>query len=94
MPAKRRKAKRREVVTSATYAYTAVFEPAEEGGFVVHVPALPGLWTEGDTLEEARTMAADAIRCYIEGCLQDGVEIPVERDDALHTRIAVNIARR
>lgn len=36
------------------YSYTVLFEPAEEGGFVVTCPALPGLVTEGDTLEEAR----------------------------------------
>ena len=44
------------------YRYTVLFEPAEEGGYVVTCPALPGLVTEGDTLEEARAMAADAIR--------------------------------
>jgi hypothetical protein len=32
--------------------YTAVFEPAPEGGFTVTVPALPGLVTEGDTIEK------------------------------------------
>jgi predicted RNase H-like HicB family nuclease len=48
----------------AEYQYTAVFEPAPEGGFVVTVPALPGLVTEGDTMEEARAMVRDAIRGY------------------------------
>lgn len=33
----------------AEYRYTVLFEPAEEGGFVVTCPALPGLVTEGDT---------------------------------------------
>jgi antitoxin HicB len=37
--------------------YTVLFEPAEEGGYVVTCPALPGLVTEGDTLAEARIMA-------------------------------------
>ncbi len=41
--------------------YTVLFDPAEEGGYVVTVPALPGLVTQGDTLEEAREMAKDAI---------------------------------
>ena len=50
----------------AEYSYTVLFEPAEEGGFVVTCPSLPGLVTEGDTLEEARRMAEDAIRAYIE----------------------------
>ncbi|PON10994.1 pilus assembly protein HicB, partial [Candidatus Entotheonella serta] len=34
-----------------TYRYTVIFEEAEEGGYVVTYPALPGLVTEGDTLE-------------------------------------------
>ncbi len=62
----------KEPVTTKEYTYTAVFEPAEEGGFVVTFPALPRLATEGDTLEEARAMAADAILCHIEGLQKDG----------------------
>ena len=64
--AKTTKAKRTTTVRGTQYEYTVVFEPAEEGGYVVTVPALPGLHTEGDTFEEAQAMAADAIRCYIE----------------------------
>jgi antitoxin HicB len=43
-----------------------LFEPAEEGGYVVTCPALPGLVTEGDTYEEAHERAVEAI----EGCLE------------------------
>jgi predicted RNase H-like HicB family nuclease len=64
--------KRTATVRGAQYEYTVIFEPAEEGGYIVTVPALPGLHTEGDTFEEARAMAEDAIRCYIEGCILDG----------------------
>jgi predicted RNase H-like HicB family nuclease len=67
---------RRETITAKEYRYTAVFEPAEEGGYVVTVPALPGVVTEGDSLEEARAMAADAIRCYLESLQKDGLPIP------------------
>ncbi|MCU0245030.1 MAG: type II toxin-antitoxin system HicB family antitoxin [Bryobacter sp.] len=58
------------------YRYTVVFEPAEEGGYVVTCPALPGLVTEGDTLAEARRMAEDAIRGYLEALRKDGAPIP------------------
>ncbi len=53
-------------ITQSVLRYTALFEPAEEGGYVVTVPKLPGLVTEGDTLEEAIAMAKDAIKGYIE----------------------------
>ncbi|HXQ20376.1 MAG TPA: type II toxin-antitoxin system HicB family antitoxin [Candidatus Acidoferrales bacterium] len=46
------KAKRTTTVRGTQYEYTVVFEPAEEGGYVVTVPALPGLHTEGGTFEE------------------------------------------
>jgi predicted RNase H-like HicB family nuclease len=46
--------------------YQVVLTPDETGGFVVTCPSLPGLVTEGDTLEEAREMATDAIRGYLE----------------------------
>jgi antitoxin HicB len=63
----------------AEYSFTVLFEPAEEGGFVVRCPALPGLVTEGDTLEEARAMAEDAIRGYIESLRKDHLPVPPDR---------------
>ncbi|WP_321818326.1 MULTISPECIES: type II toxin-antitoxin system HicB family antitoxin [unclassified Paraburkholderia] len=41
--------------------YPARFEPAEEGGFVVTFRDVPEAITQGDTIEEARAMAADAL---------------------------------
>ena len=52
--------------------FDVVFEPDRaDGGYVVTVPKLPGLVTQGDTLAEARNMAKDAIRCYLEGLIKD-----------------------
>lgn len=42
-----------------------VFEPSEEGGYTVYVPALPGCSSEGDTLEEARENIREAIALYL-----------------------------
>ena len=86
------KAQRTATLHGAPYEYTVVFEPAEEGGYVVTVPALPGLHTEGDTFEEAQAMAADAIRCYIQGCILDGEEVPVEHGHAITQRIPVQLS--
>ena len=58
------------------FAFTAVFEPAEEGGYVVSFPGIPDLMTEGETLDEARQMAADCLRCYLEALQKDGAELP------------------
>jgi len=64
--------------TENVYSYTAIFYPAEEGGYTVTVPALPGCISEGDTLEEARWMIQDAIQGYLEVLIKDGEEIPIE----------------
>ena len=65
-PDKRELHEKPKRIGMAEYSYNVLFEPAEEGGFVVTRPALPGLVTEGDTLEEARAMAQDAILAYLE----------------------------
>jgi predicted RNase H-like HicB family nuclease len=64
------------------YEYTAFFEANEHGGYTVTVPSLPGLVTEGRDLNDARDMAKDAIRCYIEGLKKAKQAIPVEMETA------------
>ena len=72
------------------YNYTVIFEPVEEGGYDVIVPAIPEICTSGATIEEAREMAEDAIRCYIESALEDNEPIPQDKEPSLE-RIAVKI---
>jgi predicted RNase H-like HicB family nuclease len=60
------------------YQFTIIIERQPEGEYLVAVPALPGCYTEGRTLEEAREMAADAIRAYCASLLKHGEPIPVE----------------
>lgn len=70
--------------------YKVIMTPDETGGYVVTCPALPGLVTEGDTLEEAREMAADAIRGYLEVLTSDGEPIPT--DNSITEEIEVEVA--
>jgi predicted RNase H-like HicB family nuclease len=46
--------------------FTAVFEPAEEGGYTALVEELPGAISQGDTLDEARKNLQDAIKLILE----------------------------
>jgi predicted RNase H-like HicB family nuclease len=46
--------------------YNVIFRPEPEGGYTVMVPALPGCVTYGRNLKEARLMATDAVRGYLE----------------------------
>ena len=72
----------KEAITGEAYTYTILIERAEEGGYVVTVPRLPGCVTQGETLEEARAMAADAIEGYLESLCAHGDPIPPSE---LHT---------
>jgi predicted RNase H-like HicB family nuclease len=49
-----------------------VFEPQEEGGYHVYAPDLPGLHTQGDSLEEATDNAREALGLYVEGLREAG----------------------
>ena len=71
--------------------YTVIFEPAEEGGFIVHVPALSGCHTQGETLDEAYEMAQDAILAYIKVLQELKEEIPQEKEASIVARIPVKI---
>lgn len=44
---------------------TAIFEAAEEGGFVGYVAELPGANTQGETLEEVRENLSEAIELIL-----------------------------
>lgn len=70
------------------YRFTVIFEPLPEGGYNVVVPAIPEICTFGETLEEARTMAKDAIRCFIESAQKTGERIPQDLEPATE-RLAV-----
>jgi antitoxin HicB len=73
------------------YGYTTLFEPLPDGGFNVLVPAIPEICTFGETLEEAREMARDAIRCYLESALKTGEPIPGDVAEITTERVAVTI---
>ena len=62
------------------YTYTILLEPdPETGSLTVTVPALPGIVTQGDTLEEAIAMAKDAIQLHVEALIAHGEPVPEER---------------
>jgi antitoxin HicB len=73
------------------YKYTVLFEPLPEGGVQVHIPALPEIVTYGRTLEEAREMAQDAIRCVLESMLKTGEPIPEDVEPSTE-RLVVSVA--
>ncbi len=45
---------------------TAVFEPAADGGYVCWLEEMPGVQSQGGSLEEARTNLLDALKLAVE----------------------------
>ena len=81
-----------EDVVSKQYRYTVIFEPLPEGGFDVVFPAIPEICTFGQTLEEARDMAVDALSCYLQSALKNG-ETPPEnlKQQPVKEEVAVTV---
>ena len=75
----------------AEYSYTVLFERVPEGGYQVFVPALPEIVTYGSTLDEAREMAQDAIRCVLESMRKHHEPIPSDIEPS-REKIAVTIS--
>lgn len=62
--------------------YPACFYPCEEkpGAYTVVVPDLPGCISEGDSLEDAMAMAADAAAGWIKDEMEEGKTVPAPSD--------------
>jgi len=52
---------------------TAIYEKAEEGGYIGYVAELPGANTQGETLEETRKNLKEAATLLLE-CYRDEAE--------------------
>lgn len=57
--------------------YPAVFHIAEEGGFWITFPDLPECMTQGDDMEEAYSMAVDALGLCLADMEKNHVAFPV-----------------
>ncbi len=79
----------RRGITMRVLNYRVILEPAEEGGFTVTVPSLPGCISEGDTKEEALENIKDAIKGYLKVCKKYGDPIP--KSDVLEEVVRVAI---
>ena len=62
-----------------TRTYTVVLENESVGGYSVYVPAIPGCFTEGDTIADSLAMAREAIELMLECALDHGEPIPPDK---------------
>lgn len=62
-----------------TWSYPALFEHHGADGYVVRFPDFPEAVTGGDTLEESRALAADALDLVVRDYLTRGAPVPEPR---------------
>ena len=71
--------------------YTILIHQAEEGGFWSEVPALPGCYSQGETIDETMQSTKEAIEAYLLVLKEDQVSAPVE-ESLFIGRVRVEVA--
>jgi antitoxin HicB len=61
--------------------YPITLHPSPEGGYAVEIEDLPGCISQGETVEEATKMIEEARCLWLESAYEDGLDIPVPRDE-------------
>ncbi|MBJ7579449.1 type II toxin-antitoxin system HicB family antitoxin [Devosia sp. MC532] len=57
-------------------SYIGLIHRDEESDFGVSFPDFPGVITAGETLDEARALAEEALSFHVEGIVADGEAVP------------------
>lgn len=73
------------------HSYSIQIEPVKEGGFWSRVPALPGCFSQGETVEKTLENTKEAIALYLEGLTADKEDIPEESAQTLNVRVLVSV---
>ena len=73
-----------------SFTFQIVFRPEPEGGYTVIVPSLPGCITYGETLDEAKAMAQEAIGLFIEVLRERNEEI-IDDTHTFDTRLHISV---
>ena len=68
--------------------YTVLVHAAEEGGYWTEVPALPGCYSQGETVEEALANTREAIALHITALREEGQDVGGD-DGLLIGRVSV-----
>ena len=61
---------------SSMCRFYSIIHEEPEGGYSAEVPALPGCYTDGDTIEEVKANLREAIQLYLEVSEGDRENLP------------------
>ncbi len=68
--------------------YTVIVHPDATGGYWTEVPALDGIGSQGETVDEALSMTRDAILLWIESLKERGQPIPDDKGLVMKVGVA------
>lgn len=71
---------------------TAIYEKAEEGGYIGYVVEIPGVNTQGETLEEARENLAEALQLILQVKRQAAVELIAQKPNTVSESLKIQAA--
>lgn len=69
--------------------YSVIVHDAEEGGYWVEVPALPGCYSQGESADETLANVKEAIAIYLEALEDENAAIPTDSDVVFQVRVLV-----
>lgn len=70
--------------------YTVILDYEEGDGYAVSVPALPGCFTQGATVEQALARVREAIAGHIAALVDTGQPVPEETIAPILTAVEVD----
>ena len=77
--------------TKQILEYSAIFEPAKEGGYNVSFPSFPGCLTFGHNFEEAKSKAKEILELWVEELSHQGEKVPVYKRRPIIDEVRVNL---
>ena len=69
-------------------AWSVILVPQPEGGYFVECPALPGCYSQGETVEEALANITEAIALVLEDMADQGEPVP-DNGEPIITQVRV-----
>ena len=64
---------------------------ADQTGYWADVPALPGCVSEGESYQETLANIQEAMQLYIEGLIEEGLPVPIERPAKPAERVVMRV---
>jgi predicted RNase H-like HicB family nuclease len=72
-----------------TFGLTAIYTPIEDGWYMAQVLELPEAITQGETLDEAREMLADAVREVLDMRREEAEQAVEDREGVIREPLSL-----